>query len=412
MTTTAIQVGAPTGAERARRPCDRPSRTVEDVSGDVRNRSGRLGELVAVFGTLGIIGFGGPAAHIALMRREVVERRGWLSDQRLVDLIGITNLIPGPNSTEMAMHVGRLRAGGAGLVVAGLSFILPAAAIVLGLAWAYVTFGATPSGEAILYGIQPVVIAIVLQALVAFARTALTGPLRIALAVAVAALWFLGVNELLLLAGGALAVAAARLGTGRAWAGAVALAAAPAAVAAATPVNLVTLAGVFLKAGALLYGSGYVLLAFLRGDLVERLGWLTDAQLLDAVAIGQVTPGPLFTTATFVGYLLAGVPGAAVATTAIFLPAFVFVALIGPYAERIRDRPLTAALLEGVNTAAIGLMAAVTVQLGASAIQDPLTIAIAGVSVAILLWTRLPSVVLVLAGAAVGVAASAGGIAP
>jgi chromate transporter len=372
-------------------------------------RGTRLRELVAVFGTLGIIGFGGPAAHIALMRREVVERRRWLSDQQLVDLVGITNVIPGPNSTEMAMHVGRVRAGGVGLVVAGLAFILPAAAIVLGLAWAYVTFGETPTGEALLYGVKPVVVAIIGTALVAFARTALAGPLRIMVAVAAAGLWVLGVNELVLMAAGALLVAGARLGTNHPWA---AIGLALPVAGAAGAVNLLTLGAVFLKAGALLYGSGYVLLAFLRGDLVERLGWLTDAQLLDAVAIGQVTPGPLFTTATFVGYVLAGVPGAVVATVAIFLPAFVFVAIIGPIADRIRNRPLTAAMLDGVNAAALGLMAAVSVQLGLSAIRDPLTAALFVASGGLLWWGRVPSVLLVGAGAATGLLSSATGIGP
>lgn len=372
-------------------------------------RGGRLGELVVVFGTLGAIGFGGPAAHIALMRREVVERRRWLNDAQLVDMVGITNLIPGPNSTELAMLVGRWRAGRIGLLVAGLSFIVPAAGIVLALAWAYVTYGSTPTGAALLYGIKPVIIAIVAAALVAFARTALTGPLRVAVAVAVAMLWVLGVNELVLLAAGALIVAAARDGARQPW---VALGAVLPATAAAASVNLLALAGVFLKAGALLYGSGYVLLAFLRGDLVQRLGWLTDAQLLDAVAIGQVTPGPLFTTATFIGFVLAGVPGAAIATVAIFLPAFVFVAVIGPIADRLRRRPLTAALLDGVNAAAIGLMAAVSLELGAEAIRDPLTIGLALGAGAALLWGRVPSVVLVAAGGLAGLAAGVPGLGP
>ena len=362
-----------------------------------------------MFGTLGIIGFGGPAAHIALMRREVVERRGWLTDQQMVDLIGITNLIPGPNSTEMAMHVGRLRAGGIGLVVAGLAFIVPAAVIVLALAWGYVAYGDTPTGEALLYGIKPVIIAIVVAALFAFARTALTSPLRWAVAAVVAVLWVIGVNELALLAGGAIVVAGARLGTSHPWA-AMGLVL-PAATAVAS-VNLLTLGAVFLKAGALLYGSGYVLLAFLRGDLVDRLGWLTDAQLLDAVAIGQVTPGPLFTTATFIGYLLAGPPGALVATIAIFAPAFLFVAVIGPIADRRRNRPLTASLLDGVNAAALGLMAAVSVQLGVSAVRDPLTVALFLASAAALWWGRVPSVALVAVGALVGLAATVMGIGP
>jgi chromate transporter len=367
---------------------------------------GRLRELAVLFGTLGVIGFGGPAAHVALMRREVVERRGWLTDAEMLDLVGVTSLIPGPNSTELAMLVGLRRAGRWGLVVAGVSFIVPAAAIVLGLAWAYVAYGATPAGEALLYGIAPVIVAIVVAAVVAFARTALGTPLAAVLAVAVALLWLAGVNEIALLAGGALVLASARFGARTPMAAPFAFLTAGGAAA----VDLLTLGGVFLKAGALLYGSGYVLIAFLRGDLVERLGWLTDAQLIDAVAIGQVTPGPLFTTATFIGYLLAGVPGAIVATVAIFVPAFVIVALVGPWIGRVRERPLTAALLDGVNAAAIGLMAAVSLQLGVSAIVDPLT-AVIGVAAGLLLITgRVPSVLLVVAGGAVGLAASAAGI--
>jgi chromate transporter len=372
------------------------------------SRAGRLRELLAVFGMLGVIGFGGPAAHIALMRREVVDRRNWLTDQQMLDLVGITNLIPGPNSTEMAMHVGRLRAGGIGLVVAGLAFILPAAAIVLALAWAYVTYGSTPTAEALLYGIKPVVVAIIASALVAFGRSALRGPLRVIAAVAAALLWLAGVNELVLLAAGALLVASLRLGTRHPWAAVGVVVPAASAVAS---VNLLTLGAVFLKAGALLYGSGYVLLAFLRGDLVERLGWLTDAQLLDAVAIGQITPGPLFTTATFVGYVLAGLPGALVATVAIFAPAFVFVALVGPLAERVRKRPVTAALLDGVNAAALGLMAAVSVQLATAAIRDPFT-ALLFAAAAVALWVRVPSVAVVAGGATLCLLATAAGIGP
>ena len=368
----------------------------------------RLRELIVVFGTLGVIGFGGPAAHIALMRREVVERRRWLTDAQLLDLVGITNLIPGPNSTELAMLVGRLRAGRLGLVVAGLSFIVPAAAIVLVLAWTYVTFGSTPPGAALLYGIKSVIIAILAVALVAFGRTALTSPLRVAVAAAVAVLWVIGVNELVLLAAGALTIAIARLGARQPWAAVGVLL----PTTAAASLDLLTLGGVFLKAGALLYGSGYVLLAYLRGDLVERLRWLTDAQLLDAVAIGQLTPGPLFTTATFIGYVLAGVPGAMVATVAIFLPAFVFVALIGPFADRLRAQPLTAALLDGVIAASIGLMAAVSVQLGVAGIDGPVSFVLALGAGAALVWGRVPSVVLVAIGGLAGLAAGAAGFGP
>jgi chromate transporter len=379
---------------------------------DHRRPPGALRELLTVFATLGVIGFGGPAAHIAIMRREAVERRHWLTDAELVDMIGLTSIIPGPSSTELAMLVGWRRARIAGLVVAGVSFLVPAAAIVLALAWIYVTWGTTPAFEALLYGVGPVIVIIVAAAIVAFARTALRGPLRVVMAVAAGGLWFAGVNELVLLAAAAITMVAFRLtpAAGGIARGAIGV---PLAVgAAAASVDLVLLAGVFLKAGALLFGSGYLLLAYLRGDLVERLGWLTDAQLLDAVAIGQVTPGPLFTTATFIGYLLAGVPGAVVATIAIFLPGFVLAWLIARHAGRVRGHPLAAALLDGINAAAIGLMAAVSIQLGRTALVDPLTIGVAIGAAVALVWWRLPSILVVGLGAAVGLAAAAAGIGP
>ena len=376
-------------------------------------RTERLRELAGLFGTLGLIGFGGPLAHIALIRREVVERRHWLSDQQLVDLVGLTSIIPGPNSTELAMLVGHRRAGFPGLLVAGGAFILPASALVLALAWAYVAYGGTPQAEALLYGIKPVVMALVAAALFGFARTALGTPLALAIGLAAAGLWAAGVNELLLLAAAAMVMAVARLPSvgGRIAIG-LPLAGIGERLAAAAPVDPWLLAAVFLKAGALLFGSGYVLVAYLRGDLVLRLGWLTDQQLLDAVAIGQVTPGPLFTTATFIGFLLAGVGGAALATLAIFLPAFIFSALIGRVAGRVRERPLTAALLDGLNAGSVGLMAAVTVQLGLGTLIDPLTVGLAIAGLVGLLWLRLPSVLLIALGGAAGLAAAALGIGP
>ena len=379
-----------------------------------RPARGRLLELVRLFGTLGIIGFGGPAAHIALMRREVVDRRGWMSDRDVMDFVALTSLIPGPNSTELAMLVGRQRAGGRGLVVAGLAFILPAAAIVLALAWAYTTFGATPAGSGLLYGIKPVVLALVAAAVVTFARAALGTLPAAVLAAAAAGAWALGVNELLVLALAAALMAMVRLRPRPPAALSLApLGAGMTAVGerlAATDLPLLFL--VFLKAGGLLFGSGYLLLAYLRGDLVERLGWLTDQQLLDAVAIGQVTPGPLFTTATFIGFLIAGLAGALLATVAIFLPGFVFSALIGPVAARLRDRPLTASLLDGLNAGAVGLMAAVTAQLGRSALVDLPTIGLALIAVlAVTVW-RVPSVLLMGVGAVAGLAAAAAGIGP
>ena len=373
----------------------------------------RLTELVRLFGMLGIIGFGGPAAHIALMRREVVDRRRWMGDREVMDLVALTSLIPGPNSTELAMLIGRQRAGMRGLLVAGLAFIVPAAAIVLALAWAYTTFGATPAGSGLLYGIKPVVLAVVAVAVVSFARVALGTPLAAILAVAAAGAWALGVNELLVLALAATVMAIARLRPGLTTLGVAPLGAGMLGLGERLAVvDLPLLFLVFLKAGGLLFGSGYVLLAYLRGDLVERLGWLTDQQLLDAVAIGQVTPGPLFTTATFIGYLLAGLAGALLATAAIFLPGFVFSALIGPLASRLRDRPLTASLLDGLNAGAIGLMAVVTAQLGTSALVDPLTIALALAAVlAVTVW-RAPSLLVMAVGAGAGLAATAAGIGP
>lgn len=380
-----------------------------------------LAEVAQVALKLGFTAFGGPAAHIAMLREEVVTRRRWLSDEYFLDLVGATNLIPGPNSTEMVIHVGYLRAGWRGLIVAGLLFILPAAAMVLALAWAYVEYGSTPTGESLLYGIKPVIIAVVAQAVWGLARTAIKGPFLLALGIAAAALYLLGFNELAILFGGALIVLLARFAQrllpGRPGAsaviplGALPFSALPALLlqTAAVPVSLTTLFLTFLKIGAVLYGSGYVLLAFLRNDFVERLGWLTDQQLIDAVAVGQFTPGPVFTTATFVGYIVAGVPGAVLSTIGIFLPSFFFVALLHPLAPRLRRYPWTAALLDGVNVAALGLMAGVAWQLGRDAIVDPLTALLALAAAVLLIRFRVNSAWLVLGGGAIGIVAALSG---
>src|SRR5262244_3195954 len=300
-------------------------------------------EVAWLFLKLGTIAFGGPAAHIAMMREEVVRRRRWLSDEQFVDLLGATNLIPEPNSTEMAIHLGYLRAGWPGLIVAGCCFIVPAMLIVFGCAWLYVRYGATPEAAWLLYGVKPVIIAVVVQAMWSLLRTAVKGPMLAVVGVAVLALSLMGGNEIaLLLGGGGVAVLLGTVGTRGA--------AAPLGLGAGA--GLTTLFLVFLKIGSVLYGSGYVLLAFLRHDFVERLGWLTDQQLLDAVAVGQVTPGPVFTTATFIGYVLGGIPGAALATIGIFLPSFVFVAVSHPLVPRIRASRRAGAFLDGVNVAA------------------------------------------------------------
>jgi chromate transporter len=371
---------------------------------------GRLAEVAGLFVKLGIIGFGGPAAHIALMREEVVRRRRWVSDERFLDLLGMTNLIPGPNSTEMAIHLGYVRAGWPGLLVGGAGFILPAVVIVLALAWLYVRYGATPAATSALYGVIPVIIAVVVHAMWALGRAAVKGPLLGALGMLVLGLSLLGLNELALLFGGGAVMVLARRG-GRAPVTAAVLAGLSApgaalgqATLAGAGVALGTLFLVFLKVGATLYGSGYVLLAFLRNDLVYRLGWLSDRQLLDAIAVGQVTPGPVFTTATFVGYVLAGGSGALLATVAIFLPSFVFVALSHPLLPRLRRAQGTAAFLDGVNVAALGLMAAVTWQLARSAVTDWFTAALAIVAGVLLIRGGINSAWLIAGGAVAGVA--------
>jgi chromate transporter len=342
------------------------------------------------------------------MEEEVVRRRRWLTREEFLDLLGATNLIPGPNSTEMAIHVGHRRAGWPGLLVAGTCFILPAVLIVLALAALYVRFQALPQADALLYGVKPVIIAVVLQALWGLARTAVKTGFLAAVGAAAVAASFLGAGEItLLLTAGALVAAGLRLARWRSTAptAVLLLPGLPAGIAAgaASPFGLGALLVVFLKVGAVLFGSGYVLLAFLRADLVTRLHWLSEGQLLDAVAAGQVTPGPVFTTATFVGYLLGGVPGAIVATIGIFLPAFVFVALSGPLVPRLRRSVTAGAFLDGVNVASLALMAVVTWHLGRAAIVDFPTALLAASSAVVLFRFRVNSAWLVGLGGGIGV---------
>ena len=373
---------------------------------------GALGEVVSLFLKLGVIGFGGPAAHIALMREEIVRRRRWITDERFLDLLGMTNLIPGPNSTEMAIHLGYLRAGWPGLVLGGACFILPAMVSVLAFAWAYVHYGARPEVGGLLYGIKPVIIAVVLQAVWGLVRSAVKGPLDAVVGAGVVLLYVLGANEIALLFGGGVVLMLLREGRRRFAAAAMA----PLTLALGAPAPAVALAAVggagasltalfltFLKIGAVLYGSGYVLLAFLRNDFVVRLGWLTEGQLLDAVAVGQFTPGPVFTTATFVGYVVASWPGALQATLGIFLPSFAFVALSHPLIPKIRGRRITSALLDGVNVAALGLMLAVAWELGRAAIVDGVTVVLALSAAVLLIRYKVNSAWLVLGGGAVGI---------
>ena len=355
-----------------------------------------------------MLGFGGPAAHIAMFREEAVRRRKWLSDQRFMDLVGATSLIPGPNSTEMAIHLGLERAGWRGLVAAGVLFILPAFLIVTGLAWVYVEFNEVPALQWALYGIKPVVIAIVVNAIIGLGQTALRKVWARALAAGVLVLYVVGINELILLAaGGAIGL----LGTARPWRGPgsrtllglLPLGTAPAILTAAGTFSVGHMFLLFLKIGAVLYGSGYVLLAFMQGDFVDRLGWLTQQQLLDAVAIGQMTPGPVFTTASFVGYVLGGWSGAVLATLAIFLPSFVFVALLNPLVARVRADRRASGFLDGVNATAIALMMGVGIILGRAAIVDVPTAVLAAVALVLVMRYRTTATWLVPAGAVLGV---------
>jgi chromate transporter len=372
-----------------------------------------LRDVAALALRLGFTAFGGPAAHIGMLHDEVVVRRRWIGEQHFLDLLGLTNLIPGPNSTEMVIHVGYERAGWRGLIAGGVCFIAPAATISLVLAWLYVRYGTTPEGTWLLYGIKPVIIAVVGQALWNLGRTAIKGAIPAAVGLSVFALYLLGGQELVLLFGGGAAavlakrgLSAARLRTEVRSLLPIGMLPLPAAVGMVTdptvPYSAARLFLTFLKIGATLYGGGYVLLAFLRNDFVTRYGWLTDQQLIDAVAVGQFTPGPLFTTATFVGYLAGGYWGAFLATVGIFLPAFVLVAALNPLLPRLRKSPLVADLLDGINVAALGLMAAVTWRLGRSAIVDWTTAVLAVIAAFVLLRFRVNSAWLVLGGAIAG----------
>ncbi|MDP8939777.1 MAG: chromate efflux transporter [Actinomycetota bacterium] len=368
-----------------------------------RGRSGgELRELVRLFLKLGFLAFGGPAAHIAMMHEEVVTRRKWMDDQEFLDLVGATNLIPGPNSTELAIHLGRVRAGWRGLLVAGACFIVPAALIVLAFAVLYARYGSTPEADRLLYGIIPVIIAVIAQALWGLLKTAVKGTLTATVGVLALILYLLGIGEIPLLATGAATVLLARVGF-RGWRGTLSV------VPLSLPLGLlqVSLGGLsgmffsFLKIGAVLFGSGYVLLAFLRTEFIAS-GRLTEQQLLDAVAVGQFTPGPVFTTATFIGHLLEGVPGAVLATVGIFLPAFIFVASTGPIIPRLRRSTVMSNLLDGLNVTSLALMAGVTWQLGRNAIVDPFSALLALAALFLLIRFKVSTAWLVIGGGALG----------
>jgi chromate transporter len=383
------------------------------------HKKGSMKEMAISFLKLGIIAFGGPAAHIAMMEEEFVRHHRWLSREKFLDLLGAASLIPGPSSTEVAIYIGFIRAGWLGLVVAGICFIIPAAIIVTTLAWLYVQFGSLPQTIGILYGIKPVVLAVILQALWGLGRSALKTKLLAIICLAAFVVSFLSINPLTILIGMGSVVGLCKwigqLRTGKRLSIsslALLLTVLPlallvqnaAAWTAQIPfsLDLPSIFLIFLKIGSVVFGSGYVLLAFLRSDFVVNLHWLNDSQLLDAVIVGQVTPGPVFTTATFIGYLLSGLPGAFVATVGIFLPAFLIVAISGPLVPRIRQSLVAGAFLDGVIVASLALMAYVTYELGRSTLIDIMTVTWALVSWLLLIRFRVNSAWLVIMGAAIG----------
>jgi len=372
------------------------------------NRTNRLLAVISLFLKLGAITFGGPAAGAALMEQEVVGKRKWLSHEQFLDLLAATNLVPGANVVEMAVHIGYIRAGWPGLVAGGVAFILPAFLISLALSVGYVRLGALPQGAALFYGINPAVMAIILVATYRLGRTALKDKRAVGLAVAALAAALLGLNEVvLLLAAGLAGILLYAPPRRRPWPALALLN--PGLLAplwfdwvSGFDERLVQLAWFFLKVGTLLFGSGMVLFAFIQRDVVAGYGWLTVQQLLDAIAVGQMTPGPVLSSATFIGYLVAGWSGAVVSTMAIFLPSFVIVALIGPWLPRLRRSPVARACLRGVNAAVVALILAVSLALFRSAIVAGWTALLLLVGVVALLRFRLDTLWLVAGGAGAG----------
>ena len=377
----------------------------DEISENSLDRS-RLGEIAKAFLRLGFVAFGGAAAHIAMMEQEFVQRRKWLTREEFVDRVGAVSLLPGPSSTELAIYLGQLRGGVAGLLIAGCSFILPSAVLVGFLAWVYQRYGSAPQIGALLFGVKPVVVALIAQAVWSLGRVALKSVELGVLGAVVLGLaaWHVSAIALLIGAGVAWIVTERFGGKQGSAVGAGGILAQTGASTAG--VSIPAVAGVFLyflKVGAVLFGSGYVLLALLRADLVERLHWLTENQLIDAIAISQGTPGPFFTVATFVGYVISGWRGAVLATFGMFLPAFVFVAVTAKYLPKLRKSPTAGAFLDGVNAAAVALMAFVGWQFARETLFSVPAIVIAVIAVVLLMRYQVNSAWLVLGGAVTGI---------
>jgi chromate transporter len=374
----------------------------------------RLGEIAFAFLRLGFIAFGGAVAHIALMEEEFVRRRGWLSREEFVDRVGAVNLLPGPSSTEMAIYLGQLRGGFPGLLIAGTAFILPSALLMGVMAWAYVRYGALPQIAGVLWGVKPVVVVLIAQAVWSLGKTVLKSRELMVIAAIVLGLAAMHVATLALLIGTGVAwIVANRFGLSRdpqngiaAVAGGAAGVASGAATAAATTTGVFVY---FLKIGALLFGSGYVLLAVLREDLITRMHWLAESQLFDGIAVSQATPGPFFTVATFLGYVLSGWRGAGVATVGMFIPAFLYVSVTAHVLPRVRKSPTAGAFLDGVNAAAVALMALVGFQFAREAVVTLLAVVIVAVGALLAFRFRMNSAWLILGGAVCGLVAKIGG---
>jgi chromate transporter len=368
----------------------------------------KLFEISISFLKLGFTAFGGPAAAMAMMRQEFVYNRKWLDEDEFLDFMGISNLIPGPNATELAIHIGYKHAGWLGMILAGVCYILPAMVIVLGFAWAYVRFGSLPSLEAVLYGIKPVVVAILLSALWGMLKTRMKLSLGLAISFIVLMAYLLRLGPLPLLLGSGAFMGLWNLlkskdkpppSTGSLLSLFLFM---PDIQRIPETFSLARLFWVFIKAGSLMYGSGYVLLAFIENDLVKNLGWLTQSQLIDAIAVGQVTPGPLATTATFVGYITSGVPGALLATLAMFLPGFIFVLITRPFLYQLRASVLGSGFLDGVIYASLGLWAGVTWEITGAALVDPISVGIMVLSLFLLIAFDPNTSWLILGGALIG----------
>jgi chromate transporter len=381
-------------------------------------KENRLGEIAVAFLRLGFIAFGGAVAHIALMEEEFVRRRGWLSREEFVDRVGAVNLLPGPSSTELAIYLGQLRGGFPGLLIAGAAFILPSALIMCVMAWAYVRYGALPQIAGALWGVKPVVVVLIAQAVWSLGKTVLKSRELMVIAAIVLGLAAMHVATVALLIGTGVAwIVANRFGQNGDGQNGIAAVAAGAAggaagVASGAATVAATTAGVFvyfLKIGALLFGTGYVLLAVLREDLVTRMHWLSESQLLDGIAVSQATPGPFFTVATFLGYVLSGWRGAGLATVGMFVPAFVYVAVTANVLPRLRKSPTASAFLDGVNAAAVALMAFVGFQFAREVVVTPLAAVIAAVSAVLAFRFKVNSAWLILGGAVCGLVAKVSG---